>query len=84
VFSAVAGVTSGAVCTQIYNNHRIRRFSEKHPNYVKLLGIMCGCASGGISVCFVGPVGLSATLLRGIQGGVGVPLFWNLHKKILY
>lgn len=83
VCSAVAGAASGAVFTQIYNNHRIRRFAEEHLKYVKLLGIMCGCAAGGISVCFVGPAGLAATLLRGIQGGVGVPLFWNLHEKIL-
>lgn len=83
VLSAVTGAASGAVCTQIYNNHRIRRFTEEHLKS-DLLEIMCGCAAGGITGCFVGPAGLSATLLRGTLGGVGVPLFWSLHNKILY
>ncbi|XP_048036245.1 GTPase IMAP family member 9-like [Megalobrama amblycephala] len=81
VLSAVTGAAP-AVCTQIYNNHSSRRFTDEHLKS-DLLEIMCGCVSGGITGCFVGPAGLSATLLRGTLGGVGVTLFWNLHNKIL-
>ncbi|XP_016390149.1 uncharacterized protein LOC107725420 [Sinocyclocheilus rhinocerous] len=82
VLSAVTGATSGAVCTQICNRW-VRRFTEDQLKYVKLLEIMSGCATGMITGCFVGPAGPAASLLRGILGAVGVPLFWNLHDKIL-
>uniref|UniRef100_A0A671P063 GTPase IMAP family member 8 n=1 Tax=Sinocyclocheilus anshuiensis TaxID=1608454 RepID=A0A671P063_9TELE len=81
----VLSAVTGAVCTQMYNNQRwrIRRFTEDHLKYVRLWGIMCGCAAGMITGGFVGPAGSSATLLRGILGGVGVPVFWSLYNKIL-
>ncbi len=82
VLSAVTGAASGAVCTQIYNRW-FRRLTEDHLKYVKLLEIMSGCAAGMITGCFVGSTGSVASLLRGILGGVGVPLFWTLHNKIL-
>ncbi len=82
VLSAVTGAASGAVCTQICNIW-VRRFTEDHLKYVKLLAIMSGCAAGMITGCFVAPAGSAASLLRGILGGVGVPLFWSLHNKIL-
>ncbi len=82
VLSAVSGAASGAVCTQICNRW-FRRLTEDRLKYVKLLEIMSGCAAGMITGCFVSPAGSAASLLRGILGGVGVPLFWTLHNKIL-
>ncbi|ROL46833.1 GTPase IMAP family member 5 [Anabarilius grahami] len=70
VLSAVTGAASGAVCTFICKNNRSRNFNEEHLKYAKLLEIMCGCVAGGISVYFLGPRCLSATLLRGTLGFV--------------
>ncbi|XDV12074.1 hypothetical protein PO909_000818 [Leuciscus waleckii] len=72
VLSAVSGAASGHTWAKIWRNRsrRIGKCTKQHLKTVKLLGVLSGFAAGGISVCFVGPAGLSAALLGGIEGAV--------------
>ncbi|XP_043083129.1 GTPase IMAP family member 7-like isoform X2 [Puntigrus tetrazona] len=70
----VLSAVSGAVCSQIPDRW-LQRFTEEHPKCVKLLEVTSGCAAGLVAGYFVAPGGLSAMLLKGLQGCVVYTLF---------
>ncbi|XP_048007846.1 GTPase IMAP family member 9 [Megalobrama amblycephala] len=72
ILAAVSGATSGLIWAKIWKNQsqRIGKCTKRHLKNVSLLGVMCGCAAGGVSGYFVGPASLSATLLGGIEGAL--------------
>lgn len=72
VLSALAGAASGLIWTNIWKNkcRKAGKCTKSLLKTLKVLGVLCGCGAGGISVFILGPVGLTATLLRGTEGGV--------------
>ncbi len=72
VLSALAGAASGLIWTNIWKTKCLKtgKCTKRLLKTVKVLGVLCGCCAGGNSVYILGPVGLTATLLRGTEGGV--------------
>ncbi|XP_016369746.1 GTPase IMAP family member 4-like [Sinocyclocheilus rhinocerous] len=83
VLAAAVGGAAGHVWAKIWENQswRIQKCTKKHLKFVKLLGVVCGCAAGMISWYFVGSIESSAALLRVIKGGLVAYIVTRYHFR---